>query len=268
MPDSILHNIDSTSLMNPDTLQMKDSLLQLDSLVVVDSLKSVIVTPPTGMDGILHPSSPGVESWVFVVIGVLTFFLVTGIIQSAGMFVQNFKSFFSRKDPVNPIINPTANIVQFQLFITVFTVCVFALLTYEMTFDASDKFILSKFGIFCAIFVGFYMLKHVLFEIVGNTFFNSRTTKNYKSMYFSMLNLLAVFLFPILILYTYQPENWQYPLEIATLILIGIFYIVLIIKLFQIFYVKPLALFYIFLYLCTLEILPNLILIRICEKFT
>ena len=103
MPDSILHNIDSTSLMNPDTLQMKDSLLQLDSLVVVDSLKSVIVTPPTGMDGILHPSSPGVESWVFVVIGVLTFFLVTGIIQSAGIFVQNFKSFFSRKDPVNPV---------------------------------------------------------------------------------------------------------------------------------------------------------------------
>lgn len=267
MPDSILHTIDSTSLMNLDTLQLKDSLQRLDSLAVVDSLNNVIASTPTGMEGVLHPSSPAVESWVFVVMGVLSFFLVTGIIQSAGMFVQNFKSFFSRKDPVNLIINPTANIAQFQLFITIFTICVFALLTYEVNFHTPDKFSLFKFGIFCAIFVGFYILKHVLFEMVGNTFFNSRTTKNYKTMYFSMLNLLAVFLFPILILYTYQPENWQYPLEIATLILIGIFYIVLIIKLFQIFYVKPLALFYIFLYLCTLEILPILILIRVCEKF-
>ena len=72
-----------------------------------------------------------------------------------------------------------------------------------------------------------------------------------------------MFLFPILILYTYQPENWQYPLEMATLILIGIFYIVLIIKLFQIFFHKSIVSFYLMLYLCTLEILPLIILFQV-----
>lgn len=266
MPDSLLHTADSLNLLKADSLQITDSL-QMDSLAVADSLKAILPTPPAGMEGILHPSLPGYESWVFVVIGVLTFFLIMGIIESVGTFRRNFKLFFSRKEPSNLMVDSTANIARFQLFITLFSICVFALLAYEVAFETPGKFELKKFGVFCAIFGGFYILKHILFEMVGNTFFTNRTTKDYKSMYFSMLSLLAIFLFPILILYTYQPENWKYPLEIAGLILIGMFYIILIIKLFQIFYSKFLALFYIFLYLCMLEILPILFLIRVCEKF-
>lgn len=267
MPDTLTTNIDSLSRIKQDSLLMLDSL-RSDSLAVADSLKMALPVPPSGMEGILHPSSPSYESWVFVVLGVLTFFLVTGIIQSAGMLVQNFKSFFSRKDLVNLIVNPTANIAQFQLFITIFTLCVFALLAYEIAYQFPEKFKLATFGIFSLIFLGYYILKHILFEMVGNTFFDRKTTKSYKNMYFGMLNVLAIFLFPVLIFYTYQPESWYQPLIISAIVLVGIFYIILIIKLFQIFYIKLLAFFYIFLYLCTLEILPILILIRACEEFT
>lgn len=266
MPDSLINITDSLNLSKVDSLQGTDSL-QMDSLAVMDSLKTALPTLPSGMDGILHPSLPSYEAWVFIVIGILAFFFIMGMSQSIGTFKQNFKLFISRREPGNLMVDPTANIAQYQLFIPIFSICVFALLTYEIVFQAPGNFELSKFGVFCAIFGGFYMLKYILFEMVGNTFFTRRTTKDYKSMYFSMLGLLAVFLFPILILYTYQPENWKYSLEIAGLILIGIFYIILIIKLFQIFYSKFLALFYIFLYLCMLEILPILLLIRVCEKF-
>ncbi len=265
MPDSILHKVDSLSQMRLDSLQLTDSL-QTDSLAI-DSLK-MIITPPSGMEGIIHPSTPGNETWVFIVIGVLFLFLVTGIIQSAGTLAQNFKSFFSRKDPVNLIVNPTVNFAQFQLFITLFTVCVFALTTYEYAFQPQSQFQFVRFAIFCGLFVGYYALKHILFEFVGNTFFDIKITRSYKNMYFSMLNVVAILFFPIVILYTYQPLSWRQPLIFAALGIVCIFYIVLIIKLFQIFYTKPLALFYIFLYLCTLEILPVLILIQAFERFT
>lgn len=262
MQDSILHKADSLN-QGLDSLQFN---LPADTLAVADSLK-MIISPPLGMEGIIHPWSPGNETWVFIVIGVLFFFLVTGIIQSAGTFIQKFQSFFSKKDSVNLIVNPTTNIAQFQLFITLFTICVFALTAHEFTYQAQYPFRFVDFSLFCGLFLGFYALKHILFEMVGNTFFDHKITKSYKSMYFSLFNIVAILLFPILILFTYQPVSWHQPLIITALSVLGLFYIVLIIKLFQIFYTKPLALFYIFLYLCTLEILPILILIRASEKF-
>lgn len=265
MPDSILNTMDTISQLRPDSL-LTDSL-RADSVSVVDSLILTLNSQPTGMEGILHPSYPGNEPWVFIVIAVLFFFLVTGIIQSAGTFIQNFKSFFSRKNAVEIIARPTANIAQFQLFITIFSVCVFALSMHEILVTFPEKFQLITFAVSVGVVGGYYLLKYILFEIIGNTFFDVKTTKNYKNMYFSLMNLVAILLFPILILYTFQPISWQKPLIIAGIVVVTLALLALIIKLFQIFYTKPLALFYIFLYLCTLEILPLSVLILLSEKF-
>ncbi|NLO71385.1 MAG: DUF4271 domain-containing protein [Porphyromonadaceae bacterium] len=265
MPDFHTHTIDSVSRLKPDSL-LADSL-RTDSIAAVDALKLALNSQPTGMEGILHPSYPGNESWVFIVISVLFFFLVTGIIQSAGTFVQNFKPFFSRKNAVEIIAKPTANIAQFQLFITIFSVCVFALFIHEILVKFPEKFQLITFAVSIGVVAGYYLLKYILFEIIGITFFDVKTTKNYKSMYFSLMNLVAILLFPILILYTFQPISWQKPLLIAAIVIASLASLVLIMKLFQIFYTKPLALFYIFLYLCTLEILPLFVLILLSEKF-
>lgn len=268
MPDSLLNTVDSLSRLKLDSTLLKDSVLSVDSVSVGDSLTGVaVVPPPVGMEGILHPSYPGNEPWVFVVITILFFFLVTGIIQSAGVFLQNIKSFFSRKSAVEIIAKPTANIAQFQLFITLFSISVFALFVHELRVTFPEKFHFTTFIIAFGLVAGYYIFKHLLFEIVGNTFFDSKVTKNYKNMYFSLMSLVAILIFPILILFTFQPESWQKPLLIAALIVICLGLLILILKLFQIFYTKPLALFYIFLYLCTLEILPLFVLILLSEKF-
>lgn len=267
MPDSIQHNIDTISPMKTDSLSILDSSNVQDSLAMVDTLKAIVAPIPSGMEGIALPSFPSNENWVFIVIAALFIFLVTGIIQSAGTFVQNFKSFFSRKETVNLIVTPTANIAYFQILITIFTISVFALLSYEAVFVKPYNFNFTTFLLFSGAFALFYIVKHILFEIVGNTFFNRKITRNYKNMYFSLLNVLAIIVFPILILNTYQPVEWENPLKIIGLIFAGLFYIFLIIKIFQIFFTKPIALFYIFLYLCTLEILPILYLIRLSQKF-
>lgn len=255
MRDTLIHTIDSVG-----------SAYSPDSLAITDTLTAVKVVLPSGMEGIIHPSTPAHENWIFLVIAVLFFLLVLGIVQSAGVFTQSFKAFFSRKDSAN-LISPTANVVQFQLFITLFSIFVFALAGYELIFNHVERFQFKTFLFLSGAVACFYILKHLLFEIVGHTFFDSKVTRSFKNLYFGLLSSLAILLFPILILYTYQPASWHTPLVSLSLILVLLFYTTLIIKIFQIFYTKPVTLFYIFLYLCMLELLPILTLFRVCEEF-
>lgn len=261
MLDSIKHTIDSVSHLKADSAFLIDSIHRADSMLRVDSVK-IATSVPTGIEGMLLPSTPSTESWVFIVFIVLFLLLVVGIIRSAGEFIQNIKIFFSKKEPVNLIQTETVNFAQFQIIISIFTISVQALVVYEVFFASVSKFDFKTFALLSGITTGYYLLKYILFDMAGYTFFNEKITKTYKKMYFSLMNVLAVVLFPVLILYTYQPQNWQQPLLIITVCLVCIFYIFLIMKLFQIFYSKPLDLFYIFLYLCTLEIIPILVLFR------
>lgn len=267
MRDSLIHTIDSIGKLKPDSL-MTDSLLHADSLKLADTLKTIVPPAPTGMQGIIAPSFPANENWVFVVLVVIFGFLAIGMVQSEGTFFQNFKSYFSKKETVDLLVKPTANIYQFQFLITLFTIAVFALMTYELRYQKSEGFNYIHIGRYIAIFSAYYLAKHLLFEIIGNTFFGIKLTRNYKNLYFSLMNVLALLIFPLLVLYTYQSTEWKEPIAVLSLIIVVLFYIVLIIKIFQIFYSKPLALFYIFLYLCTLEIIPVFALLQAIEDFT
>ncbi len=263
MPDSIQNITDTVYQLKNNSVNLTDSLQKADSLLHADSL-TTHAPVFSGFEGILHPSVPSTENWVFIVLVVLFLLMVIGIIRSAGEFLQNIKIFFSKKEPINIIQTETVNFAQFQIIITIFTISVFALTVYEVLFSpvSISVFKFKTFGLLFGITAGYYLLKHITFDMVGNTFFNRKITKTYKKMYFSLLNVLAVVLFPVLILFTYQPQNWQQPLIISMVSLIVVFYIFLIMKIFQIFHSKLLDLFYIFLYLCTLEIIPFLLLFR------
>lgn len=259
MQDSIYHTIDSVNHTRVDSAFLSDSIHRADSLSLIDSVK---MDAPvfSGFEGILHPSSPSSESWVFIILVLLFLLLVIGIIRSAGEFFQNIKIFSQKKEPVNIIQTETVNFAQFQIIITIFTISVFTLTVYEVFFISSSGFHLKTFGLLSGITAGYYLLKRILINMIGYTFFKKKITNIYNKMYFNLMNVLAVVLFPVLVLFTYQPGSWHQPLLISMAGLTGIFYIFLIVKLFQVFYSRILDLFYIFLYLCTLEIIPLLLL--------
>ncbi|HHT23498.1 MAG TPA: DUF4271 domain-containing protein [Bacteroidales bacterium] len=267
MPDSISHNLDSVSLLTSDSLSVLDSLNNAITLPLQDSVATISAQVITRMEGVIAASNPGNENWVFIVIAVLFAFLTTGIILSAGTFFANFKLFFTRKENSDLLTHPTASIFQFHILITVFTIAVFALFGYLLVFHPPAKFSFQTYLLVCVVVTAFFIIKHILFDIVGNTFFGQKITRGYKVLYFNLVHALAILIFPITILYSYQPISWQIPLIFTAFSLFALFYILLIIKLFQNFYTKLIALFYIFLYLCTLEILPILLLIRVSQKF-
>jgi len=263
--DSIIKLVDTTARLTTDTLAVSDSLSKADSIASIDSIKLAASLPPSGMEGIKLASLPANESWVFIVLLVLFLFYVGSLLKSGGEFLQNLRSTFKHNYTWGTSSVSTLNYLQSRILIILCSVGIFSLLIQEFLFVMPGNFELKTFFLSVGVTSGFYLLKLLLFQMVGNVFFDKKTVLNYQNIYFNFLSLFGIVLLPVLFLYTYQPLSWKLPLEIITGLLLGCFYVLLIIKLCQVFYTKKLALFYIFLYLCTLEILPLLVLFRVYE---
>jgi hypothetical protein len=109
----------------------------------------------------------------------------------------------------------------------------------------------------------FFGIKSVLFNVIGYVFLTPSSQKLARESYSNIVSVLGVSLFPFLILQIYIPSYLYNAIEIISLIICMAACILVIIKLFQIFFHKIVASFYILLYLCTLEILPSIILYRV-----
>ena len=130
-------------------------------------------------------------------------------------------------------------------------------------FKSATPFSIKTYSYFFLLTGLFFGLKSLIFDIIGYVFLTPLSLKMAKESYFNILTILGTALFPILIFLIYIPYNlYQIAESISLFICIGAC-ILVIIKLFQIFLHKIVASFYILLYLCTLEILPLIILYRV-----
>lgn len=260
MNDSIKHIVNHFSEINGKIIQQSDSLLLNDSIFVANS--DTVFSPFSGFVGLPISSGFSTESWIFILF-LFSFLLLSFIVQkSDGILSENFKSFFSKSKLQNSI-----QFFRLQPFIFAFNVIILSFTLYFLLLSTEksslDFLLFLKFGL---VFILFFAVKYLFFELIGFVFFDVRTTREYQKIYFTLLTFSAIFLFPFLLFYIYQPSLWINAINIVGLIFLIAFHTILISKLFLFFFVKRIALLYIFLYLCTLEILPLIVLIRVCEN--
>jgi len=270
--DSIQLAADSTKafhhhlMTKVDSVAMFDSIARADSLHRVDSIKAIVhVVIPRGFVGIPHPSSPGTESWVFLVLFMLFFLLVLSIARSGSLIPETVKSFFQMKERSSIFSKATVNDFQIRIFLIVFSIGVLGLYAYLLFHKAGSAFSVLKFLyilLITGLFVGF---KSVLFDLMGYVFLNPSDAKMAKEGYFNVFSFLGVVLFPLLIIQIYIPFDFNGIVELISLIMCIIGYILIVFKLFQIFFHKIVASFYILLYLCTLEFLPLFALYQVYQ---
>jgi len=138
-----------------------------------------------------------------------------------------------------------------------------SLYMYLIIFTADNSFSLKEYGYFLVVTGLFFGIKSLLIDLIGFVFLPHSTLKIAKESYYNIVSILGIILFPLLILQIYIPYNLYRIPEISSLIIGIAACIAVIIKLFQIFFHKTVASFYILLYLCTLEILPLFFLYRV-----
>ncbi|HEY6914801.1 MAG TPA: DUF4271 domain-containing protein [Paludibacter sp.] len=260
-PDS-LARLDS--LARVDSIATADSLARIDSLHMVDSIRNVIRLT-RGFVGTPHPSLPQTENWVFIVLVALFFLLVFSISRSGSLISETAKNFFQVKERSSIFNKATVNDFQIRLFIIIFAISVISLCSYYFLHKPGTEFSILKFGLILAITFAFFGLKSLLFDLLGYVFLDPSSLKMAKDSYFNILSLLGMILFPLLIIHIYVPYEIHSTTEIIGLIICVLSYILIIFKLFQIFFHKIVASFYILLYLCTLEFLPLIALYQVYQ---
>jgi len=260
-PDTLQFLNDSSKVL-PDSLAKLDSIAAADSIQLADSLKA-IAKIPHGFVGISHPSLPQTESWVFIILVLLFFLFVYSISQSVGLISDTIKNFFQVKDRSSIFSKATVNDTRFRFFLIIFAIGSISFYAYLLLHNPAIAFSIKEFSLILLTTGLFFGIKSLVFDLIGYVFLNTSNLKMAKEAYFNVVSFWGVCLFPILILQIYIPHNFVDITQILSLIVSVSAGLLIIIKLFQIFFQKILASFYILLYLCTLEILPLIILFRV-----
>lgn len=236
----------------------------IDSLLMSDNL-------PPNLSSDMHNSltlhsQPINEPWVFFTYFATFLLFIVVIKLSGGVLFRNIRYFLSpNKQQTQSFVNESIKSFWVKIFIPIFTTAVLTMAVYLLLYDPLRPFVLLEYAYLFGITTLFLLGKRLIFELIGYVFFEREMTTHYQRIYFHLLFLFAIVLLPVLILYTYQTGSCSYLLTVS-LGLFSLYYIILIIKLFQMFFYKSIAYLYIILYLCTLEIIPLFVLFRVYEN--
>jgi len=250
------------SILDTALSTSQDSLIKPDSILVPDtSLIPVIQNIKfSGYEGVFHPSFPATENWVFIALLILLGMSAFSFLRSSGWFIESFRTFFTVKDRGSIFNKSTMSDYESRIFLILFSIGVFSLFAYSILYSSERAFLLITFLKFSGATGGFFLIKYLIIRIIGYVFLHPTIQKLTIESYYNVLTYLGLVLFPMMILHIYLPENLKYYIIIASLILCIVAVLVYTVKLFLIFFNKLASTFYLLLYLCTLEILPVVLL--------
>lgn len=211
----------------------------------------------SGFSGIPIPSLPATELWVsWMFVGLAVLLLLTHFIDNYTI-PECFNISFKVKERSSIFTKTTLQNPWAQSLFFVFQLFILALGAQVLLQQGNTPFQFMTMLRY-VLFIGlFFLFKFLILKLLAFVFFHKNPNAAlWIKTYFQCIGAYCFILFPILFLYIFVPEKYiiiPVILLIAnTLALIAI----LLVKLFQLFFQKTLALFYLLLYLCTLEIFP------------
>jgi hypothetical protein len=250
-----------------DSLFYKNQIIQVSLEKGIQYQKSIFphhllkVKPP-----IQNNNNPPVSDWgTYVLMLCLMFF--------AGIQYNNFKRlqqlfkafaisrFFSQLARESNLFKERSTVMLFSLYIVVLSF--FLTRTYLFYSGTTNDF--SSFYIFIKMLLGvsaFYFIKIILFSITGNLFKSSKDAADYTLNIYVFGQMMAIVLLPFSIVLAYFPSGF---VIFSFFIIFGISYFYRAVRgMIFIYSGSDVPAYYLFLYLCTLEILPLVIIAKYC----
>jgi len=242
-------------LQKPDTSTF-------DVLHMYESFKPAVTKFTSGFEGIIHPLLPQNANWVFAILATLLFLLIISFSNASVFILGDVKSYFQSSERPNLYRKTTLSDFRAQFLLIIFSIGVISLFAQLHIYEASSDFELIDYGYLFGITILFFSLKYIVLQLIGFVFLDPKVLSLAKFSYFNIISLLSIFLFPLLLLRIYAPINLHYSIDVMSIVVCGLAYLLITIKLFQLFLHKIVASFYILLYLCTLEFLPLFLLLK------
>jgi hypothetical protein len=126
---------------------------------------------------------------------------------------------------------------------------------------------ISLFFILSGLIIGAYILKYIFGRLLGYLLKFSEITVAYFFHTFIFNKTYAIFIFPVLLVIPYIDNFWALKLLEGSIILYGIFYILRTFRILILSTQINISIFYLFLYLCALEIIPILVVLKLASDW-
>jgi Domain of unknown function (DUF4271) len=209
---------------------------------------------------------PFSHDWLIFVV-MASIFLYSLISAVSRRFFQDMKRFFLFRGVGDPASRDIQTMFHWQStlinLVSFFNIALFAFCAadyYNLVPEVTPGIIF--WFICCVIIIISVTLRHLVCYITGNVSDESEAFNEYTITVYHSYRYVAFLLFilSVMILYTHL-----FPVKtlfLAGLIITGILYLIRVTRLFMIFLKKSISIFYLILYLCALEFLPVVVLLK------
>ena len=176
---------------------------------------------------------------------------------------RQVKNFFRIPHSENTTdLTETTSEFRFQFFQAFLTCLLWSLICFIYVHErVADTFILDTqyhlILIFLGCFIGYFLLKGLLYHIVNWTFFDKRKNEQWMKSQLFLTAMTGILLFPLVMLLSYFNFSLQSAIISVGIVLIFV-KILTLYKSIVIFFRQRGAIMQFFLYFCTLEIIPLL----------
>ena len=197
----------------------------------------------------------------FMICGILmcTFIMATVLSDRKHYFVRLFKAFFLPRESSMEGVR-TTNIIHLR--VSMYVVSLFSvalLLTTAMESTPSGTMSYGQFWLLSVVSVVlFYLLRLGVFSLTNRIFFDSVTTTAWEQAYASwtLLSCIPFYLLAVVVIFF---DLSSHVVLLLLTMCVALLQICLLYKAFHIFSIKKYGILQIFVYLCTLELMPLLV---------
>lgn len=239
---------------------------------ITDSIYNILINPlaypekPPGYRYEAKPKNQYVQNWSIILL-VLLLVILASIRNPSEKYLKQLSQSIFNKGTANRLFrNRISNLMHVSFRLETFFILVVGLLIYQTVdymMQPSIDETLIIFGISVAVFLVYLTIKFTLYRISGFIFDVNSEIQEYIFYRKSGNRILGLILFPIVVLLLIIKGDFtEYLLILGWLIFI-IVNIINILRCMLIITQKVFSIYYLILYLCTLEILPLLIVWRI-----
>jgi hypothetical protein len=224
---------------------------------------SIIKHLKPGRDIPVHPFH---DDWIIVII-LITTFLFSLLRTTSKSMLPAVSRFFLFRGINDPSSRDTGGLFQWQSTILNFiSFLIIGLFAYSAA-DYYDFMPSAVRGIIfwlisLGIIISAVTLRHIVCVITGNASGEKEVFREYLLGIYQSYRFSALFLFVLIILNSYTVLIPSRMYLISGIIVLGITYLIRVVRLLIIFINRNISIFYLILYLCALEILPVLITVK------
>ncbi len=213
------------------------------------------------------PNVVDVANWQILIL--LISILLIGFVKafSNNRFSQGLKAFFNYSVAQEITREEEVFFHRANIFFTFVHLLTLSLFVFQLgDFVYSGPFQANNFSFFLLLltfFAGMYVVKYIFSRLLSFVFNDSSLASEYIFNVSLYNNLLGAILVPILCVIYFTLLSYQSVLMYIAIPLMVIVFLLRLFRLFKMGQIKGVSYFYIFVYICTLEILPLVVLFRI-----